>query len=400
MCTNQLLRNTEITCDEPQVDQSDDRDAAPALETQSGHGEAPSPSDSISDPISAFAAHFRQVQVAESQRSFEIGKRIFDEVSLMWQPYEGDVQFYRVYGTELAEHFLNSLPGLGAGDFEEEVNRTWFEFLSRRDQGAVFALSDAALPEWLQGKLELLRGALGEQYSVDLVAHRSPHTSASALTVDVRIQRKGVDSEVTQTSLASHPDGKKNDKYAMMTAPSTQASIATAKQAPARRLGLRPDASPEAIGVELRLQKRVASILKQIPQAIEEARNDPAVLDKDGIVCMYGLNLGKVKTALACPAGEPKWYHSVLRKSAFYVVAPFFDPYRRAWFTSPAFDELLEGIKRAGGEPVLRLTRCGEPEIKKPADIFKYLFLDPDDEVELKVAVRLPSRSLSRSISF
>jgi|GEM_PF-4853596 len=152
--------------------------------------------ETSSDVVADFAKRFKQAQ----QTPEHIFVRAFDVALASMDPKQGEVQYYQVYGSHMAPMFLDSLPGLEAQGIKKELERTWFEYLSRNDSGGEIDLDEELLPPWLKTKLARLREQLGSEYSIDLVAGREAGQRASQLTIDLRIEHKGSGLEVTQPS--------------------------------------------------------------------------------------------------------------------------------------------------------------------------------------------------------
>jgi len=303
---------------------------------------------------------------------------------------------------QMASDFLNYLCGPEGARVKNGIERSWSQFLNRMDPGELFNLDDAILPAWLQTRLQTIRAELGDRYSVTLVAHRMPGTSTHDLTIDLQVVYKGVASSADSSARHVSPKATANEAAATgvrvfdqpakgLQHPTSRTSIH------AQNLGLPANASLEAVAVEMRLRNKVDRILKNVREDIEDAKSNPGLLKRGGLVplqtgprCVdywYELNLGEVRTALVCPKPvEPKWYHRWLRQSLFYFALPFLDPYAKSWFASPAFNELLQGIREAGAEPVLRIN---SEKIKRPGQIFRHQILNSDDEIKIDVGVRL-----------
>jgi hypothetical protein len=376
----------------------------------------PDSNQSQSDPALDFAKSFG---IALQKQEGRFTKAISGAENLMREVFDlgvqvaeitpAPIQFLPVFRNSeyqpMASDFLNYLCGSEAARITNGIERSWTQFLTRIDPGRLFNLDDAILPAWLQTRLQTIRAELGDRYSVTLVAHRMPGTSTHDLTIDLQVVYKGVASSVDSSARHVSP------KAAAIEAAAT--GVAQAFDQPAKglqhptsrtsihaqNLGLPANASLEAVAVEMRLRNKVDRILKNVREAIEDAKSNPGLLKRGGLVplqtvhwteCWYGLNLGEVRTALVCPKPvEPKWYHRWLRESLFYFAVPSLDPYAKSWFASPAFNELLQGIREAGAEPVLKMDWYDDKEIKRPGQIFRHQILNSDDEIEIYVGVRL-----------
>jgi hypothetical protein len=306
---------------------------------------------------------------------------------------------------QMASDFLNYLCGPEGARVKNGIERSWSQFLNRMDPGELFNLDDAILPAWLQTRLQTIRAELGDRYSVTLVAHRMPGTNTHDLTIDLQVVYKGVASSADSSARHVSPKATANEAAATGVArvfdqPAKELQHPTPRTSiHAQNLGLPANASLEAVAVEMRLRNKVDRILENVREAIEDAKSNPGLLKRGGLVplqtvhwteCWYGLNLGEVRTALVCPKPvEPKWYHRWLRESLFYFAVPSLDPYAKSWFASPAFNELLQGIREAGAEPVLKMDWYDDKEIKRPGQIFRHQILNSDDEIEIYVGVRL-----------
>ena len=150
--------------------------------------------ETSSDVVAEFAQRLRRAQETPDQ----IFERTFDLALQTTQPDQGGVQYYQVYGKQLAGAFIDSLVGLDTEECKKELERTWVGYLCRTDNGYDFEFEDNELPPWLRGKLEQLREQLGTEYSVDLVATREAGKPMSALTIDLRIEHKGFAPAVSQ----------------------------------------------------------------------------------------------------------------------------------------------------------------------------------------------------------
>lgn len=149
-----------------------------------------------SEVVAEFAKRFRRAQ-GTPEHIFE---RVFDLALEAMQPEQRGIQYFQVYGSQMASSFLDSLSGFDAEEFKRELDRSWVRYLSRNDSGSKLDLDNEILPSWLKTKIDELGEQLGGTHSVNLVASRAPGKRSFELTIDLRIEHKEFGLAVTQPS--------------------------------------------------------------------------------------------------------------------------------------------------------------------------------------------------------
>ncbi len=163
------------------------------------------------------------------------------------------------------------------------------------------------------------------------------------------------------------------------------------------KLGLPENASLEQIQIEARIRRRVDPVLANLKTSIDSALKNPED-GREGVIRLFdgsntpqfrlGVDLGEISDAVECPVLTKRTpWQSLLAAIGYYhtSLTTALDPaYANARFTSPAFNELLDGIRQAGAVPVVSLRKAGGGS---PQHVYKIpSFID---HVEAEVVVTL-----------